>query len=576
MKDLKIWRYYYRFYKGDFLRFLLAMCFAGSQAFVNIVVLVLIRHAFDTTTSTGNFRILAFAGIIIIVLYIISALIVLGVRRAVIRITQAFIQRLREEIIQKFYISPRYYNSAVDRSKLHAIVVQDTERLDNMNKALFAQILPALFVSFAISAVLIYFNWLLFLLVSVFIPLLFLTGKIVGQLVQRRIRVFHRSFETFSKGVLFALQMMDLTKTQSAEQDEIAKQKKYIERLRHSSQHKDWMNNIYSVIQSTLVACSGAVVLVVGGILVVAKKMSLGEFLSFYTAVTLLRNQLQTIFTAVPFVSEGRESLETLYNWFEINDPAPYSGNRRIDFKGKIVLEDVSFQYDEQGRSLFEEVDLEILSGQTVAITGPNGAGKSTIANLILGFYRPQKGQLYADGHPYSDLDIAGLRRFIRIVRQDPVIFPGTILQNITYGCPDAELKQVMRAAETALANNFIQKLPRGYETYTGENGMLLSGGQRQRIAIARALLGTPRFLILDEPTSHLEREVIDQIAGNLQHLDHACAILIISHDIEILGRVQQVYLLQEGRLVVHKYSDGRDVRQTDLKEFAKWKTGNK
>jgi ATP-binding cassette, subfamily B, bacterial len=211
-----------------------------------------------------------------------------------------------------------------------------------------------------------------------------------------------------------------------------------------------------------------------------------------------------------------------------------------------------------------------------VAITGPNGAGKSTIANLILGFYRPQKGQLYADGHPYSDLDIAGLRRFIRIVRQDPVIFPGTILQNITYGCPDAELKQVMRAAETALANNFIQKLPRGYETYTGENGMLLSGGQRQRIAIARALLGTPRFLILDEPTSHLEREVIDQIAGNLQHLDHACAILIISHDIEILGRVQQVYLLQEGRLVVHKYSDGRDVRQTDLKEFAKWKTGNK
>lgn len=576
MKSLMLWRYYYLFYKGNVIKLSLAMLFAGAQALVNMAIIVLIRHAFDTTAATGNFATLAFAGIIIILLYIISALIILGVRRAVIRVTKTVIQRLREEILQKFYISTRYYNSAVDRSRLHAIVVQDTERLDIMNKALFAQILPALFVSVAISAVLIYFNWFLFLLMSVFIPLLFLTGKIAGRIVKKRIRIFHRSFEAFSKGVLFALQMMDLTKTQSAEQDEIAKQKKHIEKLRHSSHYKDWMTNIYSVIQSTLVACSGAVVLVVGGILVVSKKMSLGEFLSFYTAVALLRNQLQTIFTAVPFVSEGRESLETLYNWFEINEPALYPGKKHIDFKGEIVLEDVSFQYDEQGRPLFEEVNLEILSGQTSAIIGPSGAGKSTIANLILGLYRPQRGQLYADDHPYSELDIMGLRRFIRIVRQDPIIFPGTILQNITYGFPHTDLKQVMRCAEIALADDFIQKLPAGYETYAGENGMLISGGQRQRIAIARALLGKPRFLILDEPASYLERKVIDRIMENLKHLDHACTILIISHDLEILDQVQQVYRLEEGRLVIHKYLNGYDLPKTDFKEFTKWKAGNK
>ncbi|HTY45069.1 MAG TPA: ABC transporter ATP-binding protein [Patescibacteria group bacterium] len=550
MTNLQLGRYYYRFYKGSAARLSLAMLFSGAQALVNMAVLILIRYAFDATASTGRLYTLVAVGCVIILLYMVSSAILLGVRKATTSITKVVIQRLRNEILQKFYIFPRYFYSDLDRSKLHAIVVQDTERLDNMNRALFSQILPAFLVCIAISVILIHFNWFLFVLMSLFVPLLFLTGKIAGRLVQRRVRIFHRSFETFSKGILFTLQMMDLTRTQSAEQDEMARQRTYIEKLRYAGQHKEWMNNMYSIIQSTLVACSGAVVLVGGGILVVSKKMSLGEFLSFYTAVALLRGQLQMIFAAAPFVSEGRESLETLHSWFEINEPTPYSGKKRIYFKGRIALEHVSFQYNEKGRPLFEDVNLEILSGQTVVLSGPSGAGKSTIVNLILGFYRPQKGQLLADAFSYDELDIAQLRRVMRVVRQEPIIFPGTILQNITYGCPGASLKEVAQAAETALAHGFIQELPRGYETYAGENGMLLSGGQRQRIAIARALLGKPRFLILDEPTNHLEREIIQQILGNLAKLDRSMAKLVISHDTEILEQAQCAYLLRDGHLV--------------------------
>jgi len=553
----------------------MATLFSVGQAFINLVILLLVRFAFDKTAYTGNFYTLAFVGIAIILLYILNAAVLLWTRHVVIKATKAAIQQFRDEILKKFYAFPRYFNSAVDRSKLHAIVVQDTERLDNMSNAVFAQIMPALMVCIAISAVLIYFNWFLFLLTVLFVPFLLLTGKIVGRTVRRHIRVFHRSFGSFSKGMLFALQMMDLTKIQSAEQHEIARQKKYIEKLRHSSHHMTWAINIYTVIQSTLVACSGAVVLVVGGIMVAMNKISLGVFLSFYTAVALLRNQLQTIFTAIPIMSEGKQSLERLYSWFEVQEPALYSGKKAIEFRGKISLKEVSFQYSGNGQPLFEGVSLEILPGEALAITGPSGAGKSTIANLILGFYRPQKGELFADGHSFTEIDIAQMRRFIRIVRQDAIIFPGTIYENITYGSPEASRAEVIEAAETATANEFIQKFPRGYDTYVGENGMLLSGGQRQRIAIARALLGKPRFLILDEPTNHLERSVINRLMDNLSKLDHSMVKLIISHDAEVLGQIEKLFVLKDGRLLPKAGSGSliQDNKQRNLQNAANEKS---
>jgi ABC-type multidrug transport system fused ATPase/permease subunit len=185
-----------------------------------------------------------------------------------------------------------------------------------------------------------------------------------------------------------------------------------------------------------------------------------------------------------------------------------------------------------------------------VAIVGPNGSGKTTIVNLILGFYRPQKGTLCADGHLFSDLDIVHLRRHIGVVTQDAILFSGTILDNITYGYPDASREQVTQAARLATADEFIQQLARGYETLVGENGLLLSGGQRQRIAIARALLRQPRLLILDEPTNHLDTAAARRLMENLRSLPHKPACLMISHDVETVRKAQFVHFLQQGRIV--------------------------
>lgn len=133
---------------------------------------------------------------------------------------------------------------------------------------------------------------------------------------------------------------------------------------------------------------------------------------------------------------------------------------------------------------------------------------------------------------------------------QDPIIFPGTIWDNITYGRPNASPQEVIRASELATAHELIQQFPEGYDTFVGENGVLLSGGQRQRIAIARALLRQPKFLVLDEPTNHLDEAAVHQLMNNLKRLDEVPAILMITHDMDIVRGTQHIYVLQGGRIV--------------------------
>jgi ABC-type bacteriocin/lantibiotic exporter with double-glycine peptidase domain len=184
-----------------------------------------------------------------------------------------------------------------------------------------------------------------------------------------------------------------------------------------------------------------------------------------------------------------------------------------------------------------------------VAIVGPNGSGKSTVAFLILGFYRPEAGSVAADGHSYDRLDVVHLRESIAMVTQDPVLFSGTIRENIAYGNPDVDEKSMERASELATADRFVGALADGYDTNTGEGGMALSGGERQRIAIARALLRKPRLLILDEPTNHLDVESVDRLMHNLAELDSRPAVLIITHDTRLLHLADAVHELHRGTL---------------------------
>jgi len=431
---------------------------------------------------------------------------------------------------------------------MHASIVQDTERLDVMTNALLALFLPALFITIALSAVLVYLNWRLFLILVVTLPFLIILSKVMGRRTRKKVDYFHRSFEKFSKGMLFVLKMMDFTRIQTAENFEIQRQKKHIHNLRITSGRMAWLISAHRTVQGIIIAITGVIIFIVGGRAIAMGHMTLGELISFYAVFSLLRSHMHTLVSSIPQIIEGNESLTTIYNLIEIKDTRPYSGTRSIPFCRKIILEGVTFQYAD--RPALTDISFKIDHGESVAIIGPNGSGKTTIVNLILGFYRPQKGHLYADDYCYNDLDMIELRRHIGVVSQNPILFDGTIMENITYGNPEVPQGQIIQVSELAMAHDFICELPQGYNTIVGEYGILLSGGQRQRIAIARALFRRPQMIILDEPTNHLDGEAAHGVMNNLNSLDHRPSRLVISHDMNAACKADYIYVIQEGRII--------------------------
>jgi len=195
-------------------------------------------------------------------------------------------------------------------------------------------------------------------------------------------------------------------------------------------------------------------------------------------------------------------------------------------------------------------VSLAVDPGEVVAFVGRSGAGKSTILNLLLRFYEPDEGRILVDGRDIRDIDPTALRARIGVVLQDPVMFAGSIADNIRYGCADASDEAVRRAAEVASARSFIERLPDGFGTAVGDRGVRLSVGQRQRLSIARAVLRQPAILILDEATSALDSESETFVHDALRALPHKPTTFVIAHRLSTVLNVNRVVVLDRGRVV--------------------------
>jgi ATP-binding cassette subfamily B protein len=545
--DVEAWRYFERCAPGRRGILLLCGLVAAAQSLLLLPVLLLIRHAVDTVIPQRQMWRLVEIGAAIFALRALGSLIALWLRAAHVRVLKEATFRLREDLLQRLFTLSRSAYTRLDRDTTHTRIVLDTERVDEMSHAVVARLLPAVFSAAVLAVLLAVLNPRLLLLTVALAPLLLLSVRATGGRVKKRVYAFQRAFETFSNGIQFVLQHMDLTLIQSYEGREAQRRIADMAKLRQASRRMAFIYAVHGQLQTITVTLCGVVILVAGGASVAAGQMTIGGFLSFWVAAGLMNQQIMTIVGAIPEVIAGNESMATLHCFAMSCEPRPYHGREVIRFSGRIEMHGVDFGYGEA--PVVRDVNLELRPGSTVAIVGPNGAGKSTVLYLILGFYRPLRGALRADGAAYDRLDLVELRRGIGVVMQHPTFFAGTVRENITYGYPEATDEEIAVAARLALADEFIQALPQGYDTPIGEGGLLLSGGEVQRIAIARALLRKPKLLILDEPTNHLESAAIHRLLDHLAALEPRPGVLIISHDREVLRYADVVHRLEDGTL---------------------------
>ena len=328
------------------------------------------------------------------------------------------------------------------------------------------------------------------------------------------------------------------------------------EKKKMTAVNTSWTLNKYGISQSLITGLingiSGILVYWIGCSSIIGGTMSFGTLITFNSLLGYFSGPLFRLVNIQNSVQEALVAAERVGEILELEKEKDENRKYLVPEKinGHIKFEDVTFAYGSR-RPVYEHLNLEIAAGNWTAFVGPSGCGKSTFVKLILKFYEAQEGKIFLDGNDIRDIDSTYLRSKIGYVPQDIFLFSGTVAENISLHNQNATLEEIMEAAKKAGADEFIQKLPKRYDTVLGEHGGGLSGGEKQRLALARALLGNPSFLILDEATSSLDtvsEMEIHKVIKNLR--SENIAVILIAHRLTTVEKCDKIFVMKDGKII--------------------------
>lgn len=445
------------------------------------------------------------------------------------------------------YFESRYVGDIISR-------VQENRKIQRFLSGEALSILLDLVTVFIYLGLMFWYSWKMALLVLVIVPPFFLLALIATPFLQKISREIFNAVANESSYLIEALSGVRTVKSTAVEQTVRWHWEELLSKEVKTNFSGQVISNRLQIFSNTIEAVVTTVLLWFGAYQVIHNELTIGQLVAFnmllvniirpFQRLTVLWNQLQEVVIAVERINDvlDAEPEEDLQHQARQSLP-PIQGNIRFD--------NVTFRYHpESDINVLENLSFEVHSGQMVALVGRSGSGKTTISKLVLGLYPPTDGKVLIDGHDITSLSLRSLREQVGVVDQDTFLFGGTIRENISLAHPGATLAEIIEAARLAGADEFIKKLPMGYETQIGEGGGMLSGGQRQRIAIAKALLGNPKLLILDEATSHLDAESERIIQTNLNTILKDRTTLVIAHRLSTVRHANLILVLDRGVLV--------------------------
>ena len=335
-------------------------------------------------------------------------------------------------------------------------------------------------------------------------------------------------------------------------------------RWKYESRYTAYMNTELKgeVIGSGMEVATGfvsslttAALMFTGAFMVFDGKMSIGALIAFLAMVNYVREPLASIVSTWDDFQETLNAVERVDDIYDSRPEVTDDEKERLlelpPLKGNIQISDVTFRYHEDAQdNTLQNISLSIEAGKTIAFVGRSGSGKSTLIKLLYRFYKPNSGALTVDGFDLRDCQLASLRKQIGVVLQEDVLFSGTIRENIARGKPTAGFGEIVAAAKTAAAHEFITKLPAGYETLVVEGGANFSGGQRQRISLARTFLQDPNILILDEGTSALDNESERFVIDNIRERFQDRTVIMIAHRLSTVKSCDKIFVLDKGTII--------------------------
>lgn len=435
------------------------------------------------------------------------------------------------------------------RGDVVALLTEDVERLGWFATATLTNLLPLLLTCVGALAMMLRIEPRIGLAAGLLAPAIYLAVKVVG----RRLRPLGRAVaDGYAQRTVLAeqnLAMLPVVKAFSGEPAESRRFHAQTGALRRLQLRQARLQGLIGPLVRVAAAAVVLALLWLGSGQVAAGQLAASDLIGLLLYGLLLIQPVAELASVYGQAQSARGAAERLLLAFA-QAPEPEGGVRELDnARGELVLADVSFAYP--GCALvLHGLALHIAAGETVAIMGTNGAGKSTLAHLLLRFDDPQSGRILFDGIDLRELRTRGLRGNIGLVPQNILLFNASVEENIAYGRPDASRADIERAARAARAHDFILRLPQGYHTHIGDQGVKLSGGQKQRIALARALLKDPPVLILDEATAMFDPQGEAEFIAECHEAFRRRTVVLITHRPASLALADRILRLEAGRLV--------------------------
>ena len=403
---------------------------------------------------------------------------------------------------------------------------------------------------FVYLGLMLYYNWQLTVLILVLIPPIVILTLVATPLLRKISRSRFNATADQNSSLVEMMTGISTVKAVTAEQDLRWRWEDLLTRQLNVQFKGQKLAINLGLLSGLINSIGGAVLLWYGATLVIQDNLTIGQYVAFNMMKGHIISPVMVLVGLWDELQEVLISVERLNDVFDAKSEESIQNPKLVlpKLQGDLVLDNVTFRYDSEAEvNVLQNISLKIEAGQTIAIVGRSGSGKSTLVKLIQGLYYPTSGQILVDGHNLKHVSLKSLRSQMGVVPQDCFLFSGTIFDNIALYRPEFSLEQVIATAKLAEAHAFIQALPLGYNTKVGERGESLSGGQRQRIAIARAFLGDPAILILDEATSSLDTESERRFQDNLARLTDQRTTLIIAHRLSTVRDADCIIVLDRG-----------------------------
>ena len=466
-------------------------------------------------------------------------------------ISQRVVIDLREALFRQFQrLSIAYF----DRSRTGKVLSYMTNDVGVLQNALAQNVIDLASESLVLVgslAAMFYLHWQLALLTLITVPLVAQAMNVFGVKLRRASGAMQQRAAEITSVLQEMIVSIRLIRLFVREDYEIARFNLENKNNFSAQMRAAQLSATLTPVVEFLAALAVTVIVWYGGNEVINGNLTSGSLIAFLVYSVNISNPVKRLGNVYGTIQKAVAAAERV---FEVLDTKPEIEDAPDALElpavtGRVTFDNVTFAYN-NGEPVLHNMSIDIEPGRVLAIVGPSGAGKSTVANLLPRFYDPQEGTIRIDGIDIREVTVASLREQLAMVPQDTILFSASIYENILYGRLDATREEVVQAAQSSNAHDFILQLPDGYDTQIGERGCQLSGGQRQRIAIARALLKNPRILILDEATSALDAESERLVQDALDKLMIGRTTVVIAHRLSTIQRADSILVLEKGRMV--------------------------